>query len=423
MARLRAYGIVGGLFAAGQALDAYVQKTLSGCVCKDDCRTSPGVTACHKGACDWCTVGADCGIRLNSEGNNWDYCIYTPDLSFQSQTAQQKISILWKKITANETRGGKYPASGSFGVMNQSMLEVVENQRDVMPAGRIRMRHSVGSICEIQWNIDAGSPFTGLFSAGAHNTGFLRLSTQMGVDSPDGVIPGLGLKFPRTGQISADTVTLSSTKSHYWNFFKYNHSNHAAKGQGTDPHVDKAHQALEEHLETSSQCSHQVGLSNMARYTQDGIEAAHVKFPFKLFLVPTSETRGLSRDAPKTIDELAEEHKNIPVGTALYSVYACGEPSESELHPTDDGIEKACAVPTKLGDLKTQSKCVPSDFGDRKMKIGHQRIEDDWKLRPEWLGQYHVTSACGAKTKPTPDGAPQLCGMREDEPSNGAGLI
>lgn len=409
--------MLGVLSAAGIAAGAYVQKTVSGCPCKGDCRTSPGVAACHKDACDWCTIDAECGSRMIPNRTHWDYCTYAPDESFQRKTAQEKISDLWKLITANQTRGGKYPASGSYAVMNQSLIEVVANSRDLMPAGRVKMRHSVGSICKINWSIHSASPFTGLFSAGAHNEGFLRLSTQMGVDSPDGVIPGLGLKFPRTGQTSGDTVALTSTKSHYWNFFEYNHSNHHLPHvNATAPTHHKAYEALEDHFRTSSQCSAQVGLSSMARFSQDGGEARHVEFPFKLFLVPTIETRGLSRDMPKTIYELAEEHRNIPIGTSLFTIYACGEPSANELNPTDGGIESVCAKPTNLGDLRTQSKCVPSDFGDQQMQIGHQRIEDDWKRRPEWLDQYQVASACKATSKPTPDGAPQLCGMREDEP-------
>merc|ERR1712048_386592 len=98
------------------------------------------------------------------------------------ESVDVKMNDLWRKVAANETIGGKYPKSGAFGVMNQSLLEVVENKRDVMPVGRVKMRHSIGSVCKIEWTVAHASPYSGLFAPGT-NEGFLRVSSQVAVDA------------------------------------------------------------------------------------------------------------------------------------------------------------------------------------------------------------------------------------------------
>merc|ERR1712176_612582 len=183
-------------------------------------------------------------------------------------------------------------------------------------------------------------------------------------------------------------------------------SNHHHERQD---HVTEQIEQLNRHFETSSQCFSQVGLSNMARWNEDGDEARTVSFPFKLFFVPTQEAQ--LPDVPRTWDEISSELRGIPIGTSLFTVYGCGRPGKSEFHPTDGGIEQACADPIKLGPMTITSECVPSVFGDNTLYIGHQRIEDDWQLRPEWLSQYDVATACGRATQPVPDAIPAVCGV------------
>jgi len=353
-----------------------------------------------------------CTVHQSGSHGNWDYCAYDADPKIEAEAADVKLNDLWRKVAANKTIGGKYPVNGNFGAMNQSQLEVVENKRDVMPAGRVKMRHSVGSVCKIEWTVDHASPYSGLFAPGTKE-GLVRMSSQLAVDTSRGIIPGLGLKFPRAGRLSGDTVALSSTEEYYWNYFKHNMSNHLVERQG---HVTEQTEELKRHFETSSQCFSQVGLSNMARWNQDGDEAGIVSFPFKLFFVPTQEAQ--LPDVPRSWSEISNEIRGFPIGTTIFNVYGCGRPGKSELLPTDGGIEQACAEPVKLGPIRITSECVPSAFGDNALYIGHQRIEDDWQLRPEWLKQYEVATACGRATKPLPDAIPAVCGVSNQRRSS-----
>jgi hypothetical protein len=48
-------------------------------------------------------------------------------------------------------------------------------------------------------------------------------------------------------------------------------------------------------------------------------------------------------------------------------------------------MEQKNGVKVFLGTLSTASECVQSLFGDGKMFIRHQRMEEDFALRPEWI--------------------------------------
>ena len=125
-----------------------------------------------------------------------------------------------------------------------------------------------------------------------------------------------------------------------------------------------------------------------------------------------TQVPGVSTPAKeKTVDEINEEMEAFEVGTSVFTVYACGKAAsdEAEMNPTDGGLEFACADPIRLGDMVTTDRCTSSKFGDERLFIQHQRIEDDWKLRPDILSSYDAAKACGWSGKITADGAPPKC--------------
>jgi hypothetical protein len=70
----------------------------------------------------------------------------------------------------------------------------------------------------------------------------------------------------------------STALAQSWNFFAFNLSNHLPPSTGIAG-------VLAKKFEQASQCAAQVGVSDMARYAQDGTEAAAPKQPFKLLMV------------------------------------------------------------------------------------------------------------------------------------------
>lgn len=194
-------------------------------------------------------------------------------------------------------------------------------------------------------------------------------------------------------------VTLDTTT---WNFMKYNFSNHIA------PAASTATKVLVKKFQQASQCPSQVGLSDMATYSQDGVKVDRPNFPFKLFLVPSPEVQ--RSDTPKSIDDVMSDLESFKNGTRLFSVFACGKGNgQAELEPTSGGVDAACGDPFKLGDMLTTSDCTTSSYGDKSFFRRHQPIEQDWTLKPEFLKQYDAKAACDWSSDPTPSGIPKQC--------------
>merc|ERR1719384_1606242 len=108
------------------------------------------------------------------------------------------MSNLWKKITAKKSFEEPDPKV-ALGAFTESMMTVFDNYKPEMPKGRKKVIHMVGSMCKIDLKIWKNSPYTGLLAHGTHK-GLIRIGSA--VASPDGLTPGLGFKFPRTGKHS-----------------------------------------------------------------------------------------------------------------------------------------------------------------------------------------------------------------------------
>lgn len=368
------------------------QKTFKGCTCKSYC----GPDATDAFNCDFCRTEGNCGRA--GWGGSWDYCVYPPNNAFEMKDWQSKHAYWWKQLTADTRRESKYP--NVLGITTESIQTSFDNWKDEMPSGRKKYIHTIGSVCQFQLTITSDSPYTGLLGPGAQH-GFIRMGSAADY-SNGGLTPGLGFKFGRSDQLSAGFVALHSLDlGQSWNFFKYNQSNHISPPEG-------ATKALALKFNQASQCAPQVGLSDLARYSQDGTEHNPPKFPFKLFLVPSAEVQ--TPDKEKTPDEVHAEMAAFQVGTTLYTVYACDRAMGDEMKPTDGGLEAACGSPLKLGDVVTTSQCTTSAYGDKKFQIRHQRVEEDWELRPDFLKQYDAKKACGWSGKSvSPSGVPKKC--------------
>jgi len=396
------------------------QKTKQGCKCEAPCSPASkwkggGLLTNNFWQCDLCRTLNGCGHR--DLFGTWDYCDYPENKEFEAQSFEAKNKYFEGKINANSKRGD--PPPSLLPIFMESMVTVFDNMRDEMPAGRTKYIHSIGSICKFELNIKAKSPYTGLFAQGKQE-GFIRMGSAA-APTETGLTPGLGFKFARKGVHSGGFVGLYSLAlGTTWNFFEKSQSNHIAPP--TFPTSILAKKFMQ-----ASQCAPQVGLSDLARYSQDGTEHKVPKFPFKLFMVPSqtvqmTEANGMPamKDGSWTLDQVHEFMDKFEVGTPLYKVYACDTPkvNGNEMNPTDGTVEDACNDAFELGDMVTTSKCTTSAYGDKEFHIRHQRIEEDWALRPAFLTTkgYDVKTVCASdgqrppKNAPTADGAPPVCG-------------
>lgn len=365
--------------------------TLDGCKCKDDCYARAG----SGWKCDTCKTEGRCGTWAPT--GRWGYCDYTTSTvrSFIDRSYSSKMSYYWSNIIANRTRFPNYPLLSNF---LSSVRTSFDNFRPEMPPRREKMIHSVGSVCKIKVAIGRQSPYTGLLAPGTHH-GFLRMGGA--VDPADGITPGLGFKFPRSGVQDGDYVGLYSlVAGTQWNFFGRNQSTHITPASGVTVVIAKK-------FEDASNCPYQVGLSDFAQYSQGGQESSPPKFPFKLFFVANSNLK--TGQGELSIDGVHAELDAIPTGTTLYSMYACKTAKGDELAPTET-VEASCGTPLFLADVVTTSECTTSWYGDKSLHIRHQRIEEDWLLEPGYMSMpgYSANVACGKRVDAR--GAPPKCG-------------
>jgi len=358
-------------------MTAGLDTTLQKCQCTQTCRASvvDGLS------CDACDT-SNCG-KWKPFGR-WDFCDFSPVQNFESQSAAAKISYYQDKLAANPRTTVAYKSLPSVltSTWKTSVHSTFDNYLPEMPAGREKNIHTVGAVCDIEFNVGS-SVYTGLFGRGSHQ-GFIRMGTAVEPDDR-GITPGVGFKFPRSGVPSGDFVAMHNTDpGQSWNFFGSNISNHIS------PTVGKL-KLLSKKFEDATICSTQVGLSNLAMYDQAGNAFTTPKFPFKLFLVPTVSTR-LS---PTTVSGYIEQFEQLSVGPTLFDVWACGKPIRDREAEAAGSVERNCGSPSFLGSMKTTSQCSASDYGDRHFHIRHQLIEEDWQLEPSFLEGSGAQFACG----------------------------
>jgi hypothetical protein len=376
---------------------ARAQQTVRGCHCKDKCHADVG----DGFKCDFCRTFGNCGS--GSPLGHWDYCTYPEDQSFEAKTWAEQTDALWKEITA-DTTPGSYPSAAD--IFTESVVTSFDDMTDEFPAGRVKAIHSQGVICQFKFEVSAASTYTGLLGPGVQH-GFMRMGSAkvFGTSPKDTPTAGMGFKFSRTGVHSGDFVAMYGTSAGLsFNFFQRNISNHIP----VSPELPL--KLVAKKFEQASQCPTQVGLSDLAKYSQDGTKHERPKFPFKLFFVPSQEAQqpAGSMSMPEMLKGLSE----IPVGTPVLHVYACGKAGKDE-HEPSSSLERSCGEPLFLGDMVTTSKCTTSSYGDKEFFIRHTRIEEDWQLEPSYLHQYDAATPCGQPGRELSPTWSSKCGSAE----------
>jgi len=336
---------------------------LGGCECDSVC----GATATDAFNCDWCYTKNNCGSYTFGLGY-WDWCLYPRNSSENADWNEKSINT-WAKITA-DTSSGYYP--NILGLLQVSVQTSFDDNWEVMPSGRKKYIHSVGAHCLVNFEVSTGS-YTGIFKQG-NALGIIRMGSA-GEVGGGGMAPGIGFKFMRTNQLSANWVSLFDLDGQKtWNFFKHNQTNHIRPPTG-------ATAILAQKFKQSSDCVVMVGLSDAARYDQDGNEVANPVFPYMLNFVPTYDAKNLMPDdVEQENPDLINHLEKISYGFHLFDVYAKSSPTADEEY---------------LGKMKTSTQCYGSKYGDEHLYFRHQRMEEDFAVKPQWLTEMDLKSECG----------------------------
>lgn len=284
---------------------------------------------------------------------------------YESKTAEAKLDMLFDEIKATEGTRGNYPSPFGYVrfVLQDDLSPTCDHFSDIIPYKHEKRIHSVGPVAKMVFESNGEHPYTGLFQGASH--GLIRLSMAQKPSRWRGTAPGMGAKLFRNGMPSANFVAMFSLDGQDGgNFFENNFSNHV--NVTSSPILS----VLANKFAEVSAPAEFVGLSDIAAYTEEGVEVDEPVFPFELVLLPNRELQTQFADSPST-EEGFEEILAIPVGTKLYDVYARATPA---------------APKTIIGMIKITSELMYSSFGDENLFFRHQRFDDDLALRPEWKG-------------------------------------
>ena len=115
------------------------------------------------------------------------------------QKWKTKEDAIWSAVKADHSFGN-HPTwdQTSVGIMAQSMKTSMDNEWDIVPAGRKKFIHYIAAACKFTLSV-TNSPFTGVFKNGVQH-GLLRMGSATWVDPfpLHGCVPGVSIKFFRS---------------------------------------------------------------------------------------------------------------------------------------------------------------------------------------------------------------------------------
>jgi hypothetical protein len=109
-----------------------------------------------------------------------------------------------------------------------------------------------------------------------------------------------------------------------WDFFSKDFSSHTGMGDTTKVKL------LTAKFESYAYYQFQLGLSDMARFDENGIETKNPVFPFEIIMKPTDDLRN---KFPSTLDASSDyliyedQLPTIPANTILWEVYGRDKPT------------------------------------------------------------------------------------------------
>eukprot|EP01137_Pigoraptor_chileana_P007576 Opistho-2@3570 len=299
---------------------------------------------------------------------------------FENQTATQKLAAIWTQIQADNGASAEFPgAFALIGIFIEDLWVTGRRSSDIMPEGRQKLIHSVGAVAQAKFNWNsAASKYTGLFRQ-ADNV-ILRASSATKPGQSDGGLfskpsktyaPGLSFKIFRDNVPSANFFAMWQLDGQQdFNFFLNPLANHVP----ARPDLPLQVKLLGKKFGTVSQFPGLVGLSDFAAFRQDGTAEAKANFPFALVFQPNSDITERFRDTTE-FDIPAQFSRSFAGNEPLYRVFAV---------PTVDSTALEY-----VGDLVLKSKFTGSKFADQQLFFRHVFIEEDFKLRPDWLAAFN----------------------------------
>jgi hypothetical protein len=363
---------------ANTSVDIYDRSlvgTLLGCTCTTPCAPFSDIECAAHSVCSvesrWCRFGA----ANHSEAlGYYDFCAFGQYRPYERLNAHEKQQLLWQHLKADTSSSdftpGPTPADVRLTWGSLSDVWPVEGRR----------KGNVGVVAPMRFVSNGDHNYTGLFKGAEF--GLIRLVT-FNNPAKGHWRQGLGVKFLRDGIPSANFVAYASPLGQATQcasdtrYFARDFVNHVVADDHSNDNINfkKFFQA--------TGCPKLQGLSDIATEMHS---VATPKFPFQVVLrgVLQDNVR-LNCNSSDAKDWFAEITR-LKAGTKLFYMYAKGAPG-GELEA--------------IGHIQLTDRFTTSQFGDRQFFFKHQSMEEDFRLRPDWLTAIDLPKICGLPDRPT----------------------
>jgi len=294
--------------------------------------------------------------------------------TYQAESANEKRDDI-NTVVRQDPTTGKWFSFEEVELFLEPMNLTFDAVGDDMPyqflglQRRPKLIHSVGVIAQATWTA-LHSSFTGVLGAGCKDV-VLRFSLAREPVSGTPYTPGISVKCLRDGVMSANIFAMYSLQGQdSWNFFKHDLTNHVGDLSSS---AGLVLEKLRARFAEASAFPVMIGVSDLAKFSDNGTEIRTPVFPFRLIFHPENSWHTFFPDAQPSVPFQTQLESSLKPGP-LYQVYA-------QIEPNDDMSKFV-----KIGNIALTSTATTSLFGDTLMFFEHTRMENDLKYRPEWVG-------------------------------------
>eukprot|EP00607_Mallomonas_marina_P000852 CAMPEP_0182436346 /NCGR_PEP_ID=MMETSP1167-20130531/80997_1 /TAXON_ID=2988 /ORGANISM="Mallomonas Sp, Strain CCMP3275" /LENGTH=312 /DNA_ID=CAMNT_0024628413 /DNA_START=247 /DNA_END=1182 /DNA_ORIENTATION=+ len=288
-------------------------------------------------------------------------------------TAEEQLAAVWTQLEKRPQTAFAWPYFSDVrkAVLDSDYKKILQDKRD-MHNESSKVICPNGFVCQIKidWVHDT---YTGLFRESTHS--ILRLSSALA--PVEGSVPWF--MKPVLGKVATSQLFPCAAMKCFRSHMHSGNLLFGGKKTGQEDRrfflhplttslTEKVPGPLRWVIDQFRQYSAyptQLGLSDFARYNEDGSEVSTVEFPWLLALHPLE---GVS-------DITFEALPSLPPGTPLYDLFGYPSPA-SALLSDGHGLQLLGRV--------SSSSCFLSSPADDGLFFKHQAREEDYDLRPQW---------------------------------------
>jgi hypothetical protein len=271
---------------------------------------------------------------------------------FRAGTGRDKQEELWNAVAAEPYRRlpkirFSFVASFFRTLRLRYLSQAFDVEADVRPP-RTKAFHPWGTVAKVEWVPGGGHPYTGLFATGAPGLARLSLALDDRLYEPSAAFKLL-VDGERSEHVLLDQSLDPQTSR---DFFERAPTNVSL--WPTRPPMLWVWFLIHPWLSIINSPMHQ-RVDHIAAVKRDGTRVTAPRAPHRLLFYAPGEVH----TPPESKEDFRLQLARIPAGTLLFRVFA--RDTEADQHQVF------------LGEVRTESEFVASEFGDRVLSLRHAR--------------------------------------------------